>query len=121
MIASPRERDRYQENTAETAYFRRYDGNGNADTSSRGRDHSRSSSAPVETTCQRCGEQVTRQFVRVYAECDAEGVFGCQSCYSMTAITRGAARPDHDGTERERRGTARTGAEMGDDDDGGKA
>ena len=113
MTASPRERDhnREQESTAETAYFRRYGGNGDADTSSRGRDHShsRSSSAPVETTCQRCGEQVTRRFVRVYAECDAQGVFGCQACYSISAITRGAARPDHDGTERERQTAAKRG------------
>jgi hypothetical protein len=105
MTASPRER----ENTAETAYFRSYGGNGDTDTSSRGRDHSRSSSAPVETTCQQCGEQVSRQFVRVFAEEDAEGVFGCQACYSISAITRGAARPDHDGTERERRTAAKRG------------
>ena len=113
MTASPRERDqnreRERESTAETAYFRSYGGNGDADTSSRDRDHSHSSSAPVETTCQRCGEQVTRQFVRVYAECDAEGVFGCQACYSIIAIKRGAARPDHDGTERERQTAAKRG------------
>lgn len=57
-------------------------------------------SAPVETTCRQCGEQVTRQFVRVFAECDAEGVFGCPACYGMSAIGQGAARPDHDGMEK---------------------
>ena len=116
MTASPRER----ENTAEreTAYFRSYSRNGGTDGSDSDQSHSRSSSAPAKTTCQRCGEQVTRQFVRVYAECDAEGVFGCQACYTITAITRGAARPGHDGTERERRGTARTGTGIGDGDGG---
>ncbi len=115
MTASPRER----ENATETEYFRSHSRNGDADANDRGRDHS--SSAPVETTCQRCGEQVSRQFVRVFAECDAQGVLGCPACYEMAAIGRGAARPDHDGTEKERRGTARTGPGMGDDDDGGKA
>ena len=104
MTAPPREHNRAT--ATQPQRLRSYSRNGDADS---GANHSRSSSAPVETTCQRCGEQVTRRFVRVYAECDAQGVFGCQACYSITAITRGAARPDHDGTERERQTAAKRG------------
>ena len=105
MTASPREREREQENPTKPQQLRSYSRNGDADKN--GGDRSRSSSAPVETTCQQCGGKVSRQFVRVFAEDDAEGVFGCPACYGFTAIKRGATRPDNDGTERERRTAAK--------------
>lgn len=96
MTSPPRDREK----AIETQQLRSYSGNGDADANNG--DHNRSSSAPVETTCQQCGEQVSRQFVRVFAEDDAEGVFGCPACYGFSAIKRGAARLGHDGTRRTR-------------------